>query len=187
MPIKNTAYTYGWISIVLHWSMALAVLALFALGYWMRGLSYYDEWYRLGPYIHKSVGILFAALLIFRLIWRFFNCQPKSADTLSTLEKRAAHLVHALLYILLLSIICSGYLISTADGRSIEVFTWFDIPAVLTDLDGQEDIAGTVHKYLAYSVIALAALHALAALKHHFIDKDNTLKKMLGTNPEETP
>jgi cytochrome b561 len=74
----------------------------------------------------------------------------------------------------------SGYLISTADGRGLEVFDWFSVPATLSGLDRQEDIAGEVHLYLAWTVIVLAALHALAALKHHFIDRDPTLMRMLG-------
>ncbi|MOA52423.1 hypothetical protein D3C78_1757160 [compost metagenome] len=74
----------------------------------------------------------------------------------------------------------SGYLISTADGRGIEVFGWFTVPATLSGIDGQEDIAGVVHLWLAWGLIGMAALHALAALKHHFIDRDATLSQMLG-------
>jgi cytochrome b561 len=81
---------------------------------------------------------------------------------------------------LLFAIMLSGYLISTADGRGLEVFEWFTLPATLSGLEQQEDIAGRVHLYLAWSVIVVAALHALAALKHHFIDRDVTLKRMLG-------
>lgn len=75
--------------------------------------------------------------------------------------------------------IISGYLISTADERPIEVFGWFSVPSFGSFIDNQEDIAGTIHEWLAYVLIALASVHALAALKHHFIDKDNTLKRML--------
>jgi cytochrome b561 len=89
-------------------------------------------------------------------------------------------LAHGLLYLLLFALMVSGYLISTADGRGLEVFDWFAIPATLSGLKGQEDLAGEVHLYLAWSLILLAALHALAALKHHFIDRDITLKRMLG-------
>ena len=185
MQFKNSDHNYGVVSISLHWLMAVVVVGLFALGYWMRGLSYYDEWYRLGPYIHKSVGILLAMTLLLRLFWRFSNSQPKDADSLKKWEKRSAHLVHWLLYILLIAVVSSGYLISTADGRSIEVFTWFEVPALFAGFENQEDIAGLIHEYIAYSVIGLAVLHALAALKHHFIDKDNTLNKMLGRIPEE--
>ena len=74
----------------------------------------------------------------------------------------------------------AGYLISTADGRGISVFGWFDVPASITSIPEQEDVAGAVHFYLAWGLVILAGLHGLAALKHHFIDRDTTLLRMLG-------
>jgi len=74
----------------------------------------------------------------------------------------------------------SGYLISTADGRPISVFGWFEVPALLTSIPNQEDVAGLVHEYLAWGLVILAGLHGLAALKHHFIDRDPTLLRMFG-------
>ena len=82
------------------------------------------------------------------------------------------------LYFGILLLVVSGYLISTEDGRPIAVFDWFEVPALGALFAAQADIAGLVHQYVAYSVISLAVLHALAALKHHFIDKDATLKRM---------
>jgi cytochrome b561 len=95
------------------------------------------------------------------------------------MEKRAAKLAHGVLYLLMLMIFLSGYLISTADDRGIDVFDWFTVPSMGELIDSQEDIAGLVHEYLAYTLIAMVVLHALAALKHHFIDKDNVLKRMV--------
>jgi len=82
------------------------------------------------------------------------------------------------LYVLLLALFVSGYLISTADGRSIDVFGWFEVPASLM-MDNQEDIAGVIHWGLAWSLMVLVALHAAAAVKHHVFDKDRTLVRML--------
>ena len=84
------------------------------------------------------------------------------------------------LYLLLFCTAISGYLISTADGRPVEVFGHFEVPASLTDLPGQADWAGAIHLTLAITVIVLTAVHALAALKHHFVDRDRTLLRMLG-------
>ncbi len=75
----------------------------------------------------------------------------------------------------------SGYLISTEDGRGIDVFDWFTMPGAGALFSHQADIAGDIHLYSAVVLISLAALHAIAALKHHFINKDNTLRKMIGT------
>jgi cytochrome b561 len=95
-------------------------------------------------------------------------------------EIKLAHLTHLLLYFLLLAIMVSGYLISTADNRAIEVFGWFAVPATITSLPDQEDIAGKVHLILASILIGLASLHAAAAVKHHFIDRDRSLKRICG-------
>lgn len=156
--------------------MALAIPAMFALGLWMRTLDYYSPYYNSAPYLHKSIGLLLLALLVLRFIWRQFNVEPDSSH-LSRFERLASVVVHLGLYGLLLALFVSGYLISTADGRPIEIFGILSVPATL-QLPHQEDIAGEIHKWLAYIVIGLSVVHAVAALKHHFIDRDRTLGRM---------
>lgn len=180
MPAKNTASRYGWVSLSLHWFMALAVIGMFALGIWMRQLSYYDPWYRDGPSIHKGIGILLFILLLARTGWRSMNIRPSDDPSLKAWERITAHLTHYALYALMLALMVAGYLISTADGRPIDVFGLFNVPATLHGLPDQEDIAGEIHEILAWVLILLAGVHALAALKHHFINRDSTLIKMLG-------
>ena len=180
MPLKNTTDGYGWLSIALHWGMALAIFAMFGLGLWMRDLGYYDAWYQRAPHIHKSIGLILLALLVLRLAWRAVNAQPQDPPSMPRWERLTAHLTHYALYAMLLIMMVAGYLISTADGRAIEVFSWFSVPATLQDLPNQEDLAGEVHEVLAWAIVLLAGFHALAALKHHFYNRDNTLKKMLG-------
>jgi len=85
-----------------------------------------------------------------------------------------------LLYLLLFVAMVSGYLISTADGSSVSVFGWFDVPSITGRIKGMEDTAGVVHYWVTLSVVVLAGIHALGALKHHVIDRDNTLRRMLG-------
>lgn len=181
---RNTEHNYGLISISLHWLVALTVIGLFALGLWMVELGYYDPWYRRGPDLHKSIGILLFTVMIIRMIWRISNERPLTEGR--PLEKKLAHTVHGLLYLLLFTLMLSGYLISTADGRAIDVFNLFSVPALFSGYENQEDIAGLVHQILAYSLIALVALHALAALKHHFIDRDQTLRRMLNPHKDLT-
>jgi cytochrome b561 len=156
--------------------MALAIPAMFVLGLWMRSLDYYSPYYKSAPDFHKSIGLVLLVLLVFRFIWRQFNVEPDSSH-LSPFERFASIVVHLGLYGLLLALFVSGYLISTADGRPIEIFGVISVPATL-QLPHQEDIAGEVHKWLAYVVIGLSAAHALAALKHHFINRDRTLGRM---------
>lgn len=179
--LRNTRENYGWISILLHWLVAAAVLGLFALGLWMTDLNYYDPWYRRGPDLHKSIGILLFGVMLLRLGWRLANPRPAMEPGMKAWERMAAGATHVAMYLLLYALMISGYLISTADGRAIEVFGLFGVPATLSGLEHQEDIAGEIHEFLAFTLIGLTAIHALAALKHHFIDRDRTLVRMLGS------
>ncbi|GDY26892.1 cytochrome b [Agarivorans sp. Toyoura001] len=179
MSIRNTEQGYGWVAIGLHWLVALSVFGLFGLGLFMVDLNYYSSWYQTAPMIHKSVGILLFMVMLFRLLWRGLNPHPVSPENHQQWEKTGAKVGHFLLYLILFCLMISGYLISTADGRAISVFEWFEIPATVTGINQQEELAGDVHEILAWTLIALVAGHGLAALKHHFIDKDSTLVRML--------
>jgi cytochrome b561 len=178
--LKNTSTDYGLIAIALHWLVTLAVIGLFALGLWMTDLDYYDPWYERAPDVHKSIGVLLFITVVLRLAWRWMNPVPRPEPTHAVWERRMAGIAHALLYALLFAVMIAGYLISTADGRPIQVFGLFAVPATLSGIENQEDIAGEIHEVLAFILIGLAAVHALAALKHHYFDRDRTLKRMLG-------
>ena len=184
MQVRNTENGYGILTISIHWIFALAFIGLFASGLYMVELTYYDPLYKTLPDLHRSIGITLALLLVIRFIWRMTNRQPTPEPNLKPYEILAAEAVHWLLYLLPLAIMISGYLITTADGNSIDVFGLFEVPALLPAQKGREDIAGAVHFYLAYGTIGLVALHMLAALKHHFIEKDRTLLRMLKTTHE---
>jgi cytochrome b561 len=178
--LKNSSNDYGVIAIALHWLVALTVIGLFISGLWMTGLEYYDAWYQRGPDLHKGIGVLLFILLAFKLAWRWLDPLPRSEPTHAAWERRAASITHLLLYALMFTVMIAGYLIPTADGQPLQVFGLFSVPATLSGIDNQEDIAGEIHEILAFILIGLATLHALAALKHHFIDRDRTLKRMLG-------
>jgi cytochrome b561 len=159
---------------------AATVIGMFAVGLWMVDLNYYSEWYQTAPHWHKSIGILLAVLTIARLIWKSITRSPSVEG--SRFEVKAAKSAHHLMYLLLFMLFLSGYLISTEDGRGIYVFEWFEVPALGKLFDNQADLSGTIHYYVACVLIGLATIHALAALKHHFIDKDDTLRKMTGVS-----
>lgn len=177
MTLKNTPYAYGLVARWLHWFMAFAIVAMFIWGQWMEELTLYHPWYKQAPYLHKSFGIVLLALLIVRLAWRLINRQPDS-NTLARREKFLATLTHRAFYGLLFVQMIAGYLISSVDGRAIEVFGLFSVPSVYQN-KGLEDVAGDVHELFALIILVLAAGHALAAIKHHFIDRDDTLIRML--------
>lgn len=175
---RNSNEAYGLVQIALHWAMAAMVAVLLPLGLWMTGLDYYDPWYKKAPDLHRSIGVMLALVLVARVLWRLGNVQPEPLAR-SSREATAAHAAHLLLYLLPLLSVISGYLISTADGRAVEVFGWFEIPATLQGLEGQEDIAGDIHFVLAMTLLGVIALHILAALRHHFVLRDRTLSRML--------
>lgn len=181
MQLKNSESGFGLVAIAIHWVAALTIIGLFASGIYMRSLGYYDSLYQVLPFYHKSIGVTLFLLIIFRLIWRMINVHPKPLETHTKIEKVGAKAAHLGLYVLMLIVMVSGYLISTATGQGIEIFGLFELPATLYGLSGQEDVAGLIHEYLAYSLIGLAVIHTLGALKHHFIDKDKTLVRMLKT------
>lgn len=180
MHLRNSFNRYGLVPVFIHWLVAIAVFGLFALGYWMVDLTYYDDWYRQGPDIHRSIGILLFAVMVFRVLWRLVDPAPSSLPNHQRWEILAAHAAHGLLYVLLFISMVSGYLISTADGSSISVFDWFEVPSVTGQVKGMEEIAGSIHYWSTWAIMVLAGIHALGALKHHVVDRDRTLLRMLG-------
>jgi cytochrome b561 len=180
MRWKSDRQYYGMVAILLHWSVAVMVLLLFLLGLWMTGLEYYHPWYRQGPDIHRSIGVLLFGVLLVRLAWRWSNPPPEPLPDHTAVERITAGLVHRLLYLLLFCVMLSGYLISTADGRALDVFGWFELPALITGIELQEEIAGRAHLVIAVTTIALVAVHIGGAFKHHFVDRDRTLLRIFG-------
>lgn len=187
MTLKNTKTGYGWPSIALHWLMAVGLIAMYFSGDYMVDLGYYDTLYHKMPHWHKSVGILLGVLIVLRLVWNYSHRRPDPANaSTSKLSHLFAIAAHLTLYALASALIVSGYLISTAKGADVEVFNWFDVPALLTSSAERGEDAGYLHELFGKVFIALVALHALASLYHHFILKDPTLKRMLSTKGRNT-
>ena len=124
MPVRDTPAGYGIVSRLFHWLMALAIFGLFALGWWMVGLDYYSPYYhqRAGSPSRRRHCAAHRAARAHRLAR--VNIKPDDAE-LTPLERKAAHLVHWAFYPLLMALMISGYLISTPDGRPIDVFGLF--------------------------------------------------------------
>ena len=183
MPsLRNTHDSWGWIAIVLHWVTAISVLGLYTLGTYMTDLSYYDPWYQSAPFWHKSIGLLLCFWVLIRILWRTLDKPPQHLETIPKWQRNIASAVHVALYSLLLLVFASGYLISTADGRAISFFGLFEVPAWISGIENQEDRAGEVHFWATNTLVTVAVIHAFAALKHHVIDRDVTLLRMLGLN-----
>jgi len=159
--------------------MAALIFPMFFLGRFMTNLVYTHPWYHLAPYIHKSIGLIVFVLLVIRIVWILVVNRPAPLP-MPILERIMAATVQKSFYFLLFGITISGYLIPTARGRGVDFFGWFTVPAVISGLSHQEDMAGEVHYLLAWLLMFFLLLHIAGALKHHFIDRDETLLRMLG-------
>lgn len=174
-----TVEKYPAIIRLLHWSIAAAMIGLIALGWYMVDMSYYDRWYQDAILTHKAVGILVLVLAAVMLAWKFLKGSPGFVATIKQWEQHAATVTHSVLYGLMIVLPVTGYLISTSAGDPVRLFSWFDIPVLYKVNEAQREIVIALHYYLAYGGLILIAVHAAAALKHQFIDKDGTLGRML--------
>lgn len=178
--LKNNRQSFGLVSKALHWLMAILLTGLFIAGLYMTGLDYYDPLYHSLPWWHKSFGLLTVSLLVLRIIWKLTNQQPEALKTHKKWEVLIANIIQKFFYFIILLIGISGYFISTAKGKGIEFFTLFEIPAITSELEEERaDLIGSAHELMAILLAVFVVLHALAALKHHFIDKDKTLLRMI--------
>ena len=188
--IRNTRHGYGAVAIVFHWAMALLVLGMLGLGLYMVRLPQSDPSAFALFQLHKSIGFVVLSLAVLRLCWRAFNPSPKLPEHMPLWEKGIAHLGHTGLYAMMFILPLSGWYVVSASPWGIPtiVFNLFEmphlpIPAFIGSKDAVEGIAQTVHEYGAYFLILLVVGHIAAVLKHHFIARDETLKRMVSVRP----
>lgn len=177
--LRDTRAGYGLLTILLHWISALLIIFLFGLGVYMVDLGYYDPWYHRAPALHISIGLVLLILMLARVLWRLFSAQPAPLPSHSPLTRMLARGMKYLLYLCVAVMIVTGYLVTTADGKPASLFGWLDFPATVRLGPTGVDRAGLIHEIVAWILILSAALHALAALIHHFKIRDRTLIRML--------
>ncbi len=172
----NDRYTRT--AVTLHWLIALLILAALPLGLYMHDLPLSPHKLRLYSY-HKWLGVTVFMLAVIRLSWRLAHRPPALPDSMPRWEKIAAATVHHLLYALIFLIPVSGWLMSSALGFQT---VWFGV-LPLPDLVGKDkalaDLLHEVHENLNYALLALLLAHVGASLKHHFIQRDDVLARMI--------
>ncbi|TXI71583.1 MAG: cytochrome b [Limnohabitans sp.] len=171
----NTTYTP--VAKGLHWLMAVLILGLLALGIYMSDLPLSPQKLELYSW-HKWFGVTVFLLLWLRLAWRVTHRPPALPETLSAPMRLAAHAGHAALYLLMLAIPLSGWLMSSAKGFQTVWFGVLPIPDLLGRDRELGDLLQQVHKLLNLLLMLTLAGHVLAALWHHFVLKDDTLRRM---------
>jgi cytochrome b561 len=178
MPTRNTIARWGSISQLFHWVIVALIITQFVLISIELGLPLgLQKLIVLAR--HKSVGITILALATLRLIWRFLNPTPLLPNTLKPYERMLAKVTHTLLYVLLFAMPITGWLMSSARNFPVSWFNLVQLPDFVAPSRPLYDALHTTHGVLAWILVATAALHVLAALKHHFILKDDTLRRML--------
>lgn len=171
---------YSGVAIALHWAMAALVLSTIPLG--LFGASSESAAAQSATNLHKSVGILILLLTLVRLGWRLGHKPPVLPDAMKPTLRRIARATHVLFYVLLLVLPLTGWWMSSAvpTERHPFGFGFFDVPFLPVPRGwASAGPAHFVHVNLSFLMIGLAVLHILAALKHHFFDKDDVLARML--------
>ena len=179
---RNTTYTTTAKS--LHWLMAVLLIGLLALGFYMQGLPLSPEKLQLYAW-HKWAGVTAFLLVLFRLAWRVTHIPPALPASMPKLMQFAAHAGHLALYGLMLAIPLSGWLMSSAKGFQTVWFGVLPIPDLLDKNKELGDLLQTVHMSLNLLFVVTIAGHVGAALKHHLIDKDDILTRMLPAHTKE--
>jgi len=186
MPLKNSETRYGSAAMALHWIMALGFIGMVVLGVYMHELPNTDpskftlfQW-------HKSVGLTLLLLVALRLLWRALNTVPPLPTGLKPYERFLAHLTHRWLYAAFFLMPLTGWTMVSASPYNIPtmvygLFEWPHIPFVASaaNKEGIMDIAKEAHEIVALLAVLALLLHIGAAVKHHFILKDDVLRRML--------
>jgi len=172
----NSADSYRFVTKHFHWIMAVIIIFNFILALIL------DDFPR-GPMrsflfgIHKSTGILVVILLIPRLLWRLVNTTPNPLSNIKTLNKLSKY-IHYFFYFILLVVVFSGWMYSSARSGPFEVFGLFTAPALIENNPVVANIAKEIHGISVYIFITVLGVHVVASLLHHYIFKYKTLKRM---------
>lgn len=161
----------------LHWLLALMILGSLGVGLYMTGLPFSPDRLRLYNW-HKWAGVTILGLSALRLAWRLTH-RPPADLPMPAWQQRAAHAVHAALYALFFAVPLAGWAYSSAAGFPVVLFGVLPLPDFVDPDRALSESLKPLHQWLAYALAATAALHVVAALKHHFVDRDGLLLRMM--------
>jgi cytochrome b561 len=178
MPNQTFPDRYGAVAQTFHWLIAALIVAQFTLA-WMAddlplGMQKLAMLAR-----HKSFGMTVLMLAVLRLLWRLFHRPPELPVGMAPTERMLARGTHVLFYVLLFAMPLTGWMMSSAKNYSVSWFGRFTWPDLIAPNERAFDLLKTTHRTLSWLLLALAILHILAALKHHFWNKDDVLRRML--------
>ncbi len=174
----NRAYTG--IAKIFHWLLALMIIISFSVGLYMVDQPFSPQRLRLYNW-HKWAGVTILALSALRLLWRLYQPAPALPATMPAWQKMASNWVHIFLYILFFAVPLTGWVYSSAAGFPIVWFGVLPLPDMVSKNRELAEFLKPFHWIAAYSLAGMVLIHIAAALKHHFIERDDVLKRMLPT------
>lgn len=169
---KNDAENYGSFSKLLHWLIAVLIIALLAVGFYMAGLDKEDPSRGQIYGMHKAFGALTLLLVAIRVIWLRINPAPALPAVFTPKEKRVVSSVKGVLYVLMFLMPISGYVMSSAANRPTSFFGLFDLPMLIGENKAIAGAAHEAHELLAFVTIAFLLLHVAGTLKHRLKDRN---------------
>lgn len=183
MTLRNTLQNWGWLTRALHWSIALAVFGMLAAGLYAGSVNQSTPAGEMRYYavidVHKSFGLTILMFMAFRLIWRISGPTPAMPATVPMWEKLAARTAPVLLYAGLFLLPVTGWLWASAYGEPVRFFG-LKLPGLIHLTGPDATLAHHIHIVTAFILMAIVGLHVLGALKNHFVDRNDVLRKMLG-------
>ena len=177
MALGNTRLEYGAVAKWLHWLVALGIVALVTLGLLQSDMDSGPQRTAIRE-LHGSIALLVLALMILRLAWRWTNVTPAHPPGVPGWQRASAALVHAAIYVAVFTQLASGALAVATGGKPLAFFGLFSIPLPVSEDHDNHELLEEVHEAGWMLLAALVAVHVLAALYHHFILKNDVLKRM---------
>lgn len=178
MSLRNTATRWGSLSQFLHWLIVVLVVTQVALALVFKSLHR-------GPLLfilvnsHKSIGITILALMLIRVLWRWGSCVPDLPAALTAYERLVARGTHVALYVILLVMPLTGWLGSVAHGIPVRWFALVTLPDIVAKNAALSKLMFMAHFWLAILLGVIVTVHIAAAIRHHFVLRDDTLRRML--------
>jgi cytochrome b561 len=178
MPNQSQPSRYGALAQVFHWVIAALIVTQFTLAWMADGLPL--GMHKLALLArHKSFGMTVLMLAILRLLWRLKNPPPALPAGMTPIERFLAQATHIAFYVLLFAMPLTGWMMSSAKNYSVSWFGLFTWPNLIGKNEDAFNFLKSTHEILSYLLLTIAVLHILAALKHHFWNKDDVLVRML--------
>jgi cytochrome b561 len=170
--------TYTKTAITFHWLTVFLILSAFPLGVYMHGLAFSPLKLQLYSY-HKWLGVTILMVTLMRLGWRLTHTPPPMPASISLWQQRAAEATHLMIYLMLLSIPVVGWLMSSAKGVSVVYLGLIQLPDLVDKNKELGDLLANVHQALNLGLLVLVMMHIAAVLKHHYLEHDAILHRML--------